>query len=151
MATELWYSKDYPLLEFIAERILQGGPIIDDEELADEVDRNLWTDVRHSLDRLHDGGYIKANTDPEGFIHDGQNFRKYTMITVTTQGRRAVGQWPDEGIAEELLRAIESKVNSSSDPDERKKWERTLETLREVGVGALTSVLSAAARSASGL
>jgi len=72
-------------------------------------------------------------------------------IDLLERGRRAVGQWPNENPANELLELLRERVESAATDEERGRWKTALDVLKALPGKALTEVTIALIKREAGL
>jgi len=138
--TDLWETRALPILRYIALHETDAGFIsVGDLAAATGIDGHA---LSIELDRLIEAGYIPPKLqklmtggDPTSWF--------LTNSRLTERGARAVSVWPR---AEQLVRVIESRANAEADPARKKAFMTLLETVKEIGVPALSEILAAAAK-----
>jgi len=135
-----WESREIPMLEVIAldEQQGSGVPLASDVigMRAGLADR----DVAVGLRALHEADYVTGAA-----IHTTGG---WSMINVrlTERGRRAVGQWPSDDLADELIRILDARIERAHDEGERSRLKKLRDAALDVGRGLLSDALFEVAR-----
>lgn len=135
--TDLWTTRDLPILRHVAHRIeVDDADEVRPEAVATALDVDKDRTLR-SLITLQESGFIAGiRADTLG--------GKYIMVTdLTERGRRAVGIWPsDEGV-DALVQALRQAAEATSDPEERNALRKAAAAVLGVGRDVMTDVLGA--------
>lgn len=139
-----WESRELLLLDAVGQAQEHG---VDASKAAKSVLPDLDDIVyRETLAALVDGGYLN------GFIKRaaGGQIAVARINRLTPAGRRAVGQWPSDDPAAELLAVLQARIDATKDPDEKSRLERLRDAASGVGMSVLTVLITAAAKSMAG-
>lgn len=137
---DLWEERALPILRYIAAHETSMGFIsIGELSSALGIDGHA---LAVELERLIDAGYIPGELQAMATGGD-PNPWFLTKSRLTERGARAVSLWPR---AEQFVRVIEARADAEADPVRKKALQSLLETLKEIGVPALSEILSAAAK-----
>lgn len=135
-----WETRELRLLEVIALDEEAGGTY---GLASDEVGRRAEIperEVNVGMRALNDAGFIAGSV-----IHTPQGWA-IINIRLTERGRRAVGQWPSDDLAAELLRILDGRIERAPEGDERTRLQRLRDAAADVGRGLLADALFELAR-----
>jgi len=133
VAEDTWSWREKPILEALASKEDSGGPTMS-WELATSVDLTE-DDFKRGLRALYESGFIAGDSlVAEDFILGG--------VRLTERGRRAVGQWPSQDLASELVQLLGRMVDSEPDSDQKGRLKRLQTAVTGVGTDLLAKVIS---------
>jgi hypothetical protein len=143
MVERSWESLEYPILRAVGE-LEDTVPHLRLEMVADATGLPL-EDVRIGVRRL-------LRTD----MLDGRDAgaeEPYSAIGLRLEerGRRVVGQWPADAGPDLLLEALEERIQTEQDEENRSLLERFRNTVRTLPKDVMTAVLVGYAKKLSGL
>lgn len=136
MVRDLWGTRDLPLLTVVAEAFERSGPVERVSSLFG-IDGLTDRDVVTGIRALYQDGLIS------GIDASSMNDFELLEIELTGDGRRALGQWPSGHPYDELLALIASRIEASTDPDERSRLERLASAMKGLGEGVVANLLAA--------
>jgi hypothetical protein len=145
MATPTWTDRELPILEAIRSVEEAEGDRISSMDLAKMVGLPE-AEVRVGVRALREAGYMAYGQ----LLGGEQRSWVATFPGLREKGRRAVQQWPSDGLGS-LVELIEQRIADATDPEERSKLERLRDGLLGVGQGVATSIISSWLRQLSGL
>jgi hypothetical protein len=138
MAVEpTWYGRDLPVLAATVSLLSEPGhaPAVQVWQIAERV---KWEpqDVFEALVALKDD-YVVL----QGAIRPGPG--AVMVVGVTSEARRAVGQWPTpENISARLLAALQEAADRESDPAQKSRLRTAAEAVAGIGRGVLVEVVA---------
>ena len=135
---DTWVDQERPVLAVVVEHDV-AGERIDDTHVAERLGFDLHLTSR-VIGRLVRADYHEAARFQD---EDGEG---WGTIRPTERARREVGQWPSADPWDRLLERLNTAIEEESEPSRREKLVGVRDSLlaagREVGLGALGSVLA---------
>jgi hypothetical protein len=139
MAQPTWLTREVPILEAIAEIEAVPKASIWMNRLA-EITRLSERDAGVGFLALVEDGFVTFGTR----TGSGENFL-VVAPKLRGKGRRAVGQWPPDGM-DALARLLEERIASEPDEDKRSRLIRLRDALADLSQDVLRGVLTDWAR-----
>jgi hypothetical protein len=135
--TEQW-TADEKVLRSVVQLYEGTGAPVRLEAVLEACRDSDGQDVRQSLRRLSDHGYIEAR----GSMQE----RVMIVMAVTERGLRAVQFWPDdaEHLADRLMQELARAVDVETEPARKSRLQRGLSGLGFMGRDLLVEVSAAA-------
>ena len=100
-----------------------------------------------TLASLHDDGFLDV-----AMVRNGVGrLEGATVRRITPKGLRAVRQWPEEDVTAELLLALQTMIDSETDPVKKSRLERARDVLGELTKSVVAALVAAGAKGAVGL
>ncbi len=135
MTDATWDRRELPLLRAIANHDEDKSPPTSDA-LAAELPELSPRAIEVALDALVDDGHLTATP----LNHEGRV--AFINIRLTGHGRRAVGQWPSGEAYDAFIARLDSRLDATSDADERSRLERLRNAVLDVGRDVLGIVIA---------
>lgn len=148
MADRTWEKYEAPILEAvrageIAGRALNSDRLIEATGFQVEV-------LDQHLKALFDAGFVTGG-DVRFRTDTGELRWQLLSVELTERSRRAIGQWPAEDAAVDLLRLVELRLANEDRIEERGKLERFRDAVTSLGGQVTRELVVAAAKAATGL
>jgi hypothetical protein len=145
MVTSTSLTREIPLLEAIYALESAEASYVSIPDLVTTTGLSQ-RDVRLGFDALVNDDYI--HTGNRMFASGGWQVASFPRLT--GKGRRAVGQWPDDGYSA-LVALLDSRIAGASTDEERSRLVRLRDALIGVGRDVGVSIVTAWSKSVLGL
>ena len=145
MVSDIWGSRDLPVLEAVARLEAEGRDRVSAEEIGGQTGFDI-RDVFRSVEALVDGGYLEAS-----LIRGDGEILRVVGVRLLPNGRRACGQWPTTDVVDNFLHVLSSRIEEEASPDTRSSLIRLREALLGVGSTAASGLFLAWLKRAAGL
>ncbi len=140
-----WDTRDFPVLLEIA-RGLDAGALPDQQQILAELGITEH-DLNAAWQALREGGYLRLVEGRPRRIGEDE----VTRIVLTERGFRAVGLWPSERSADQLVDLFRQAEELTDDPDEKSRIRQAASAVLGVSRDIVADVGAAWVRAQTGL
>lgn len=144
MGNETWETREQPILEAVFELEEKAEFTITMEDVQERTGLER-PEVARALRALMEALFVTGAS----ITVDGEF--EMSNIRLHERGRRAVGQWPSDDAFAVVIRVLEARLESETDPAARSRLQKLLSTVTEVGTDVVGGVLTAAVKEIAGL
>lgn len=147
MAENTWMDLEMPMLEEIERADSSGSQSAHDsgtlvDAIGTEADR-----VDRAVELLIEDDYV-SGIDVTSV---GDSRQQFIGIKLRPKGVRAIGRWPSADPFESLVGVLEQRIREVDDPKEKERLQGLLTSLKDVGKGVATAILTELIKQQAGL
>jgi hypothetical protein len=143
MAENTWSTREGLILEAMFEVSESGGDIA---QAAKSAVPDLRSEVyMETIAALASDDYIDATV-----MRDGMHRATSMPMALKPKGRRSIGQWPSENVADELDRVLARLAEAETDPVQKGKFQRLRAALADAGKDVAARTIAELAKSLGG-